>query len=127
MGSLEQLNSVERAKLLHALFRNEMPAFLRFARNTAVIVREQQAMYPHDWQNEFFNSKFWLRFAGDTADKIYRYGAQFEANGSFFSEQLFTGNHAMFMAHCLDQYRQIHTPRNKKFAAAIELFFSHLI
>lgn len=35
MKPLEQLNNVERAKLLHELFRDEIPAVLLFAKNTA--------------------------------------------------------------------------------------------
>ena len=124
MKPLEQLNNVERAKLLHELFKTEIPAFLTFAKNTAVIIREQQETYRNAWKDQLFTFDFWLRLACDTGEKIDRYGAKLESQSKLFSDQLFDGYHALFMAHCLHQYIQVHRAKNEKFTKAIELLFS---
>ena len=124
MKPLEQLNNVERAKLLHELFKTEIPAFLTFAKNTAVIIREQQEECRSVWKDQLFTFDFWLRLACDTGEKIDRYGAKLENQSKLFSDQLFDGYHALYMVHCLQQYIQVCTTKNVKFPKAVELLFS---
>ena len=124
MKPLEQLNNVERAKLLHELFKNEIPYFLTFAKNTAVMIREQQEEFRIVWKDQLFTFDFWLQLARETAENIGRYGSRLEKQSRLFSDQLFDGYHALFMAHCLQQYTKVHSTKNEKFTKAIELLFS---
>jgi len=124
MRPLEQLNNVERAKLFHALFKDEIPAVLRFTQNSAGILQDQQEECRSKWENQLLTFDFWLRLARDVAQLIDRNGKRLEKSSSLFADLLFGGYHALYMAHCLDQYRKIHTPKNEKFGMAVELFFS---
>ena len=53
MNSLEQLTNVERAKLLFDLFKDEIPGFLKFTKNTVVVLLEQEAEHRLIWETSY--------------------------------------------------------------------------
>jgi len=123
MNSLEQLTNVERAKLLFDLFKDKIPGFLKFTKNTVVVLLEREAEHRLSWENKLFTFDFWLSLATCIEEKISRFGKSMERSGFIFSEQLFDGYHALFMTHCLEQYCKVNSPKNEKFVKAVELLF----
>ena len=124
MRPIEQLTNVERAKLLYDLFKPEISAVLRFTKNSAVILQDQQDLFRSKWESPLFTFDAWLSLAACIGKKIDQYGVNLEKSRAAFSEELFGGYHFLFMVHCLDQYSKVHTPKSEKFAQAVDLLFN---
>lgn len=124
MKPLESLNNVERAKLLHALFPAEIPAFLKYVTGMSMTIEEEQETIKTKWDNQLFAFDFWLSLAREAEKKIKQYGSKLEKSNSLFADQLFDGYTAMYLSHCLYQYTQQRKHTNVKFSSAVELLFS---
>jgi len=98
MKPLEQLTNVERAELLFDLFKDEIPGFLKFTKNTVVVLLEQEAEHRRKWENKLFTFDLWLSLASCIEEKISRFGKSMERSRFIFSEQLFDGYHDLFMS-----------------------------
>jgi len=123
MKPLEELNNVERAKLLHQLFPKEIPAFISYAKNVAEITIEQQDEHRSKWNSQLFSVGFWLSLARHTVNKINQYGKKLEKSSGLFSDQLFDGYNACFMSHCLQLFTTIRRSESEKFNTAVKLLF----
>jgi hypothetical protein len=123
MKPLEQLTNIERAKLLHELFKSEIPALLQYAKTMAGTVRERKEELRAAWNDLLFSFDFWLSLANDIEERLRKYGRSLETSRFVFSEQLFDGYNAFFMVHCLDQYAKTQETKSGKFPDAVELFF----
>ena len=124
MKPLEQLNNVERAKLLHGLFPSEIPAFLKYVTGMSMTIDEEQETLKTKWENQLFAFDFWLTLARQTDRKITQYGIKLEKSSGLFADQLFDGYSALYLSHCLCQYTKERKHPNQKFASAVELLFS---
>lgn len=125
MKPLEQLNNVERAKLLHELFPGEIPAFLKYVRGMSMTVAEEQGRIAATWNNGLITFDFWLSLAQQAEQKIIRYGAKLEKNSRLFADQLFDGYSALYLSHCLHEYTKGRKHTNEKFELAVELLFGY--
>ena len=123
MKPLDNLNNVERAKLLHELFPNEVPAILKYVKSLSIITEEEKEMLNSKWDNQLFSFSFWLSLAKNAQKKIDQYGEKLHKSSRLFAHQLFDGNAALCLAHCLIQFTSQQKHQNKKFAKAVELLF----
>lgn len=123
MKPLNNLNNVERAKLLHELFPNEIPAILKFVKSLSITIEEEKAMLSRKWDNQLFSFAFWLSLAKDAEKKIDQYGEKLHKSSRLFADQLFDGYAALYLAHCLIQLTSQQEHENKKFVKAVELLF----
>ena len=103
MKPLEQLNNVERAKLLHGLFPSEIPAFLKYVTGMGMTIEEEQETLKTKWENQLFAFDFWLTLARQADRKVKQYGVKLEKSSSLFADQLFDGYSALYLSHCLCQ------------------------
>jgi len=124
MKPLNNLNNVEKAKLLHELFPDEIPAILTFVKNLSITIEEEKEMLNSKWDNQLFSFSFWLSLAKDTEKKIDQYGKKLHKSSKLFADQLFDGYAALYLAHCLIQLTSQREHQNKKLVKAVELLFA---
>lgn len=124
MKTLKQLINVEKAKLLHEWFPEEIPAFLDTMQGICEAIRQDEAHYRDHWQDGLMNFDFWLTLAGQAEGIIKQYRKRMYANQRLFADQLFDGYQAIFSIHCLSQYAMAKQLENRKFYLATDLFFN---
>lgn len=123
MKPLHILNNVEKAKLLHDLFPDEIPAILEYVKSLSITIEEEKEMLNSKWDNQLFSFVFWLSLANDAKKKIDQYGKKLHKSSGLFADQLFDGYAALYLAHCLIQLTSQKEHENKKFVKAVELLF----
>ena len=124
MKPIERLNNVERAKLLHDLFPAEIPAFLKFVTGMCATLKEQEAADREHWQNGLFTFDFWMQLVNQAETVLLKYGDQLGKSSRLFSEQLFDGYLAMYLAHCLSIYTSQQALANEKFVKMVDILFN---
>jgi len=124
MKPLEQLINVEKANLLHQLFPSEIPVLLQFVQGMCVTIKERETEQREQWDNGFLSFDFWLSLVNETERLIKRYGNKLHRSNRLFSDQLFDGYLAMYMAHCLIIYTTQRVHPNAKFSKAVDLLFN---
>ncbi|WPU94702.1 hypothetical protein SNE25_04105 [Mucilaginibacter sabulilitoris] len=123
MQPLRILNNVQKARLLHALFIHEIPAFLTYSQQLCTYMRENRDEVRKVWVNQLFGVDFSFQLAEEAERKIKRYGRQLEKSSAVFSDQLFDGYGALFLNHCLTTYAEKAELSDPKFRTAVELLF----
>ncbi|MDX2001818.1 MAG: hypothetical protein SFW35_05275 [Chitinophagales bacterium] len=124
MRPLENLINVEKAKLLHELFPQEIPALLAYAGSMCLTIQEEEQLLRSKWDNGLFTVDAWISFVKEVGNKINRYGQRLHTQSSLFADQLFDGYLALYMVHCLTLYTTIRKHENPKFTLAIDLLFN---
>jgi len=124
MNPLKELNNVQKARLLHALFHAEIPAFLTYTQNLCTYMREKPDEVRKVWVDQLFSVEFWFELAEEANRKIKQYGKQLEKSSAVFSDQLFDGYGALFLNHGLTTYAENGHPADPKFKAAVDLFIN---
>ena len=123
MKSLENLSSIEKAKLLHDLFPKEIPGYLVYVERLCDTIKEDEANNRKSWENGLMTFDFWLNLITQTQRKIEQYGIKLHQSSKVFAEQLFEGHLALFQCYVLHLYTHTRQHPNQKFTAAIELFY----
>jgi len=124
MKPLEQLINVEKARLLHELFPQEIPALLEYTGNICRTIQEEEQLLRNRWDNGLFTFDAWLSFVREVNNKIGRYGKRLHTQSGLFADQLFDGYLALYMVHCLNLYTAVRKHGNRKFVQAVELLFN---
>lgn len=124
MKPLEQLISVEKARLLHELFPQEIPALLEYTANMCTTIQEEEQLLRHRWDNGLFTFDVWLSFVQEVTNKIGRYGKRLHTQSRLFADQLFDGYFALYMVYCMNLYTTTRGHDNPKFVLAIDLLFN---
>ena len=124
MKPLENLINVEKARLLHELFPQEIPALLEYTRNMCLTIQEDEQLTREQWENGLFTVEVWLSFVEEIKSKIYKYGKRLHTHSRLFADQLFDGYAAFYMVHCMALYITIRKHGNHKFVLAIDLLFN---
>jgi hypothetical protein len=122
MKTIDQLTNVEKAKVIFALFKDEMPEFLTYTQTIADKVIKEREELIANWTNPFLSYHQWLNLAELVNNIIKRQEKGLAKSGHVFSEQLFGGYLALFSNHCLEQYGT-HKAQSLKFKYAISLFY----
>ncbi|MDB5143422.1 MAG: hypothetical protein JWQ66_2135 [Mucilaginibacter sp.] len=123
METLKSLNNQQKAKLIHNLFADEIPAFLEFLKEQATTVESNKQELKANWSGQMFGADFWIELAGDILKKTNAYSKDLKKSANVFSDQLFDGYLAVFTIHVLTFYADNEENINEKFKAAISLFF----
>ena len=124
MQPLNALNNVQKARLIHALFYNEIPVFLTYTQKLCTYMSENPDEVRKVWVDQLFGVDFWFELAEETNRKIKQYGKQLEKSSAVFSDQLFDGYGALFLNHCLTIYAVKGNPTDPKFKTAVDLFIN---
>lgn len=123
MISLKDLDHIQRAKLLHDLFPEEIPRVLNFIAETCAVINTHPQIIRANWKNQQFTVDLWLVLARDVEYTIKRHGKNLEIRDVIFAGQLFNGLLSVLLIHCLIQYVVYNKPLDPKFSTAIALFF----
>lgn len=124
MNPLENLINVEKARLLHELFPQEIPALLEYTRNMCLTTQEEEQLTRSQWKNGLLTVEAWLSFVEEVRIKIDKYGKRLHTQSRLFADQLFDGYTALYMVHSLISYTTVRMHGNPKFALAIDLLFN---
>jgi hypothetical protein len=123
MKAIERLNNVEKAKLLFALFPDEIPVLIKFMKGMYLTIREDEQSQRQEWKNGIYTFDFWFGLVEDAENKINQYGTKLHGT-NLFSVQLFDGYVAMYTVYCMNLYTTTRKPLNGKFTAAFNLLFN---
>lgn len=118
------MNNVQKARLLHALLLQEIPAFLHYTKDVCLHMASHADTIKADWKDQLFGADFWLELSKDAHLKIEKYGRKLEQSSVVFAEQLFEGYGAIFMSHQLLQYAESGRQADPKFKQAVDLLFT---
>lgn len=121
MKSLNEMNNVEKARLLHDLFTDEIKRIIEFILQTANEVITEPEKIKDNWGGKPFSVDGWIVLAKDTDRRIVRNFDALIKMKQRFSDQLFDGYSAMFTLQCMQDYLQV--CKNSKFNEAIEFLF----
>lgn len=124
MKTLQSFTNVDKAKLIHALFIQEIPGFLAHAQALSAYMRDNPDEVRKVWKNQLFGVDFWFQLAEDADRKIKRYGKQLEKSSNVFADQLFDGYGALYLHHCLTTFTAKDKHTDPKFKTAVDLFFN---
>ncbi len=124
MKTLNSFTNVDKAKLLHELFPDEIPAFIEFTKGMCATIKEHEQAHRDKWENGLFGFDFWLSLINDAERKIKQYGTKLEKSSKLFSDQLFDGYLAIYSHHCLTVYTTVRQHPNRKFVVAVDLLFN---
>ncbi|MBS1666479.1 hypothetical protein [Chitinophaga defluvii] len=124
MKPLENLINVEKARLLHELFPQEIPALLEYVNGMCLTIQEDEQLTRNQWENGLLTVEAWLSFVEEVRNKIERYGKRMHKQSRLFADQLFDGYVAIYMVHCMTLYTTIRKHPNHKFSLAIDLLFN---
>lgn len=124
MKPLNSLTNIDKGKLLHQLFPDEIPALLVFVHNMTITIKEQEKIHGEHCENELFSFDFWLSLLTEVDKKINRYGGRLNKNPGLFADELFNGYLAIYLVHCLTVYTTSRQHPNIKFTKAVELLFN---
>lgn len=124
MKPLENLIIVEKARLLHKLFPQEIPALLEYTNNMCLTIQEDKQLTRNQWENGLLTVEAWLSFVEEVRSKIDKYGKRLHTQSRLFADQLFDGYTALYMVHCMTLYTTTRKHSNHKFVLAINLLFN---
>ena len=124
MKPLENLINVEKARLLHELFPQEIPALLEYTNNICLTIQEDEQLTRNQWENGLLTVEAWLSFVEEVRSKIDKYGKRLHTQSCLFADQLFDGYTALYMVHCMTLYTTTRKHSNHKFVLAINLLFN---
>jgi hypothetical protein len=124
MKPLENLINVEKARLLHELFPQEIPALLEYTNNICLTIQEDEQLTRNQWENGLLTVEAWLSFVEEVRSKIDKYGKRLHTQSRLFADQLFDGYTALYMVHCMTLYTTTRKHSNHKFVLAINLLFN---
>lgn len=124
MKPLEHLINVEKARLLHELFPQEIPALLEYVYNLCLTIQEDEQLTPNQWEKGLLTAEVRLSTVQEARDKIERYAERLHKQSRLFADQLFDGHVALYMVYCMTLYTTIRKHTNSKFVLAIDLLFN---
>ncbi len=123
MQPLKMLNNVQKARLLHSLFTNEIPEFLGYLNELTETVLNDKEQIAAEWKDQMFDAGLWFELAAEVQRVMAKYPKDLYKSSTVFSDQLFGGFMAIFTAHALVQYITLGRNTDPKFKPAVELFF----
>ena len=123
MKRLEQLDNVQRAKLLHELLPASIQGFIDYAKGSAVYMQAHQSEIAQSWDGQFFSFDAWLELAKDAEKRIDRYSDQLCKSSRLFSDQLFDGPTGIWSGDTLFKYVNQPGFNNPQFKAMATCFF----
>lgn len=121
MKPLADFNSVEKAKLLHELFPDEIQQVVAYVEECTKVFTDKPDQVKDNWGDNIFSADAWIALAKEVQGRIKRNRKEMIKGSRRFADQLFDGYAAMFTTHCLGNY--LMRTKNSRFKKAIELLF----
>jgi len=124
MQPLNIMNNVAKARLLHSLLREEIPAFLGYLSELTETVLNDKERIRREWDSGFLNPDMWFELAERIQAIMAKYPKDLYGSPNVFADQLFDGFLAIFTRHALNTYVQKDRQTDPKFKPAVELLFT---
>jgi len=122
MKTLIDINSTEKARLLHELFPQEIPDLIQFIKATCADTQQHADRYRAEWNDDVVPFESWLKWAQLTGESIARLGHDMQRSSRVFSDQLGYGPAADFVNDCIMRYAGGHA-NDEKFKLAVQLLY----
>jgi hypothetical protein len=123
MKPLPLLNNVQKARLLHSLFIEEIPEFLGYLNELTETILNDRELITAEWKDPMLRVAFWFELAEEVQRVIAKYNKGLYKSHNLFADQLFDGYTAFFTAHALTQYVALGKNNDPKFKDAVSLLF----
>lgn len=122
MKSVNQMNNVEKAKLLHQLLPDQMEAAIKTISEISTKIVDSEQELAEDWNNPILSLSMWVSLAKDNLTIIKKYDKQLIKSAAIFSDQLFDGYNAILSNHCIQQHVN-KASSSSEYKAAIALLY----
>lgn len=123
MKPLVEFTNEDKAKMLHALFPEEIPLLLDEILAFCEDFKRHKEEYAKDWPtNSFFPFDYWFSLSEETATLIKGYRIDMIRSRIVFSSQLCYTYTVLFLNDRIIKYSQNKTT-NEKFKKAVELLY----
>jgi len=123
MKSLTQLDNSGKARLLHELFPEEIPAVLEDLQKVCADIQQKQDAYRQRWDFGLVSFDEWLYLCRETADTLKKHKFTMVKNSRVFSDQLTFGYKVLFANDRFIKCAQsLNT--NKKFKQMVEILYT---
>lgn len=123
MKPIDKLNNMERAKLLHQFFPQEIPELIVFTLSMSETIEEDKARIMERWKHLGMSANILLQLSASVRGSILKYGDELSVSSMLFAKELFLGYRAHFMIYCLEQFTVTRQHPNKRFAQQVAVFF----
>ena len=121
MKPLQNLNNVEKGKLLAGLFPQELQGILKSLTHACQFLSDNEEALRETWDNSFIRFDFWYRVATDVEAALKRHNGALAKSSHLFAEELFSHHNALFTIDCI--IRQAKDNENPKYRQAVALLF----
>lgn len=105
MKAVNEMNNVERGKLLADLFPSEVQGILDAIPLIYKMLSDNKEEIADNWENGMITFDFWLSLANRIDGVISKEGKQL-LKSRRFSDQLFDGYNALFTIDCIVKYAE---------------------
>ena len=122
MNRLTQLDNTAKAKLLHELFPEEIPALVENIKSVCSAFEQGQDEYRATWDFGFFSFDEWLSLSRQTAERVAKFEFNIIRSSKVFSDQLCFNLQALFVNDRIIKYAdQVST--NEKFKLMVQVLY----
>jgi hypothetical protein len=123
MKPLKNLVLIDRGKLLHDLFPENISSFLDYAIDFATYMENNKEEIVDNWGEQLFSFENWLSYALDAKSRIGKCGSKMLKSSRLFADQLFDGYLAFWTTDVLCKYVSQKEFNEKKFKKMVEVLF----
>lgn len=123
MKALHTLTGVEKAKLLHDLFPDEIPTLLEAIEEFCADFKARPEEYRKHWKDGFMTFEYWLGLAEETAGLLKKYKFNMKRSSRVFSDQLYFTYTSVFVTDRIVKYAE-HASENARFKLIVQAFFN---
>ena len=121
------MNNKEKGKLVAALFPEQVAGILESLTAAYKFLTDNEDTLRTTWDNGMLPFDFWYRQAAEVAAVVQRHSKPLAKSSSLFSEQLFSGYHALFTIDCIVKHAASMPPlpENIRYGLCVRLLFDH--
>jgi hypothetical protein len=124
MRHFRNMSRVDKAKLLHKLFPDDVIAFIVFEKFAATAFQRDKETHRKNWrEDDRFQFDFWLSIVDDAVKRIQRHELDLTKKSDLFADQLFEGYTYYFTLYCLEIFIESNKCTNDKMREAIKFLF----
>lgn len=122
MKALKDLTNTEKARLLHDLFPDEIPAFLENLDQVCCDFQTHKEEYAENWGEGFIPFNYWLSLSIETMKILERHKFNMKKSSRVFSDQLFYTYTSLFVNDRIIKYAD-QVCKNEKFKLTVDLLY----
>jgi len=104
MKALQQMNNVERGKLLADLFPEQLSNIKDYIEQVTAYFLKSEDYIRNLWRDTALTSNFWFGIVKDFDKITNKYGSKLTKNSRLFADQLFDGYNEIYTVYCLIEY-----------------------